>query len=140
MPLESTYLFVYGSLREGFQHEAYRYISEHFDMVGNARVRGVLYNVGEYPAAVPASDDRWVTGELYKAHSAGSFEWAMGQLDDYEGLVVEKNETPLYTRQLEEVIFEQQAIKAWVYWYNQPYAHLPVIASGDYLQFIRQQQ
>ncbi|WP_126969746.1 gamma-glutamylcyclotransferase family protein [Gynurincola endophyticus] len=138
MPDQSLYLFVYGSLRKGFQHEAYQYIRDNFSLIGEASVKGKLYNVGEYPGAIPCEEDRFIKGELYQAHSASAFKWAIAQLDDYEGLTVEKGETALFQRKLEVLTGEYATIKAWVYWYNLPYEHLPLIESGDYLTFTQQ--
>ena len=35
-------LFVYGSLRKGFHHPAYQYISGHFDFIGPATVKSIV--------------------------------------------------------------------------------------------------
>ena len=45
--------------------------------------------MGEYPAALPTTEDKFIIGELYKIKNEDEFGWAMGQLDDYEGVVVE---------------------------------------------------
>jgi len=52
-------LFVYGSLRSGFNAPAYEYISRYFQLVSTAKVRGVLYDMGDYPAAIPTNDDHF---------------------------------------------------------------------------------
>ena len=51
-------LFVYGSLRKGFQSNAYEYISRFFTLVGNAKVKGRLVDMGTYPAGVPAEGEQ----------------------------------------------------------------------------------
>lgn len=136
MPNQSLYLFVYGSLRKGFHHENYQYISDNFEYIQDATIQGKLYNIGEYPGAVPTDENYFIKGELYKAKSTAKFNWGIGQLDDYEGLSVEQGEIPLYQRKLTSVV-EDENIQTWVYWYNLPVDHLKLIESGDYLKFIQ---
>ena len=49
-------LFVYGSLRSGFKSPAYDYISRFFSLVGDAKVKGRLFDMGSYPAGVPSAE------------------------------------------------------------------------------------
>lgn len=128
-------LFVYGSLRKGFRSPAYEYISRFFTFVDNAKVKGKLYDLGEYPAAVPVMEDLFILGELYTIKNEQEFSWAIGQLDDYEGVNVETNEEKLYQRKITEVYVNDQVVTAWVYWYNGDVNGKPVIASGDILEF-----
>lgn len=130
-------LFVYGSLRSGFHSPVYEYISRFFTFVGEAKVKGKLFDLGEYPAAIPAEEDFFIIGELYIAKNQQEFSWAIGQLDDYEGLDVEEGETPLYERKVTEVHINDQVTHAWVYWYNGDVSGKPVIASGDMLEYLK---
>ena len=132
------FLFVYGSLRSGFQHPAYQYISDYFTLVGDAKTKGELFDMGEYPAALPTTIDKFITGELYKIKNEDEFSWAMGQLDDYEGVVVEEGETPLYRRAKTTVWINDHAQEAWIYWYNREIHDKPGIESGDVLQYWKQ--
>ncbi|MEN9684843.1 MAG: hypothetical protein RLZZ28_629 [Bacteroidota bacterium] len=135
MEITSGQLFVYGSLRSGFHHPAYAYISRYFTLIGNAQIKGLLFDMGEYPAAVPAADNNFILGELYQINHMNEFSWAMAQLDDYEGLNTEADETPLYRREIADVYRDNQVVKAWVYWFNGSVAGKPKIASGDVLEF-----
>ncbi len=63
-----------------------------------------------------------------------NFHWAIGQLDDYEGVNVEPDEMQLYRRELTEVYFNNQITHAWIYWYNGDVSGRPLIASGDLMQ------
>src|ERR1700712_3910756 len=96
-------LFVYGSLRSGFNHPAYEYISTHFALVGSARVKGKLYDLGAYPAALPTTDDCFILGELYSLKEEQEFSWAIAQVDDYEGVNPEPGEPALYKREKTQV-------------------------------------
>jgi gamma-glutamylcyclotransferase (GGCT)/AIG2-like uncharacterized protein YtfP len=131
MESSTTRLFVYGTLRKGFHHPAFEYLSKYFTFVSIAKVRGQLYDLGEYPAAIPAKEDLFVTGELYELNAASEFDWVIEQLDEYEGLNPEEGEKPLYRRDLVDVIYENHSGKAWIYWYNQSITGHPLIASGD---------
>jgi gamma-glutamylcyclotransferase (GGCT)/AIG2-like uncharacterized protein YtfP len=131
-------LFVYGSLRRGFQHDAYEYIRRYFTYVGEASVKGLLYDMGEYPAAVPANTEATIVGELYRIREIDEFEWAMGQLDDYEGIYPEAGEAPLYRRERATVrLGNDVSTEAWIYWFNGSVEGRPVVASGDVLEYRR---
>lgn len=131
-------LFVYGSLRSGFHHPAYAYISRYFHLVAEASVKGTLYDMGEYPAALPTEDVHRIVGELYRINNPDEFSWAMAQLDDYEGLHVEAGETPLYRRDVVTVDTAAGASQAWIYWFNGSTEGRPVVESGDVLAYLHQ--
>ena len=132
------HLFVYGSLLSGFKSPAYEYISRYFNLVSPARIRGKLYDLGEYPAAVATTDDVYITGELYLIKNESEFSWALGQLDDYEGVTVEPGEVRLYKRELTTVYHNNECTTAWIYWYNGDVDDKTVIESGDILQYHKQ--
>ncbi len=130
-------LFVYGSLRSGFHSPVYEYISRFFTFVGKAKVKGKLFDLGEYPAAIPADEDVFITGELYLVKNQQEFSWAIGQLDDYEGLDVEEGETSLYERKVTEVHINDKITHSWVYWYTGDISGKPLITSGDMLEYFK---
>jgi gamma-glutamylcyclotransferase (GGCT)/AIG2-like uncharacterized protein YtfP len=133
-------LFVYGSLRSGFNHPAYAYISNHFSLVGSAKVKGKLYDLGSYPAALPTKDECYILGELYRLKEEQEFSWAIAQIDDYEGVNPEPGETALYIREIATVYINDQATSAWIYWYNNDVSGKPLIASGDVLEYLQQKK
>ena len=132
----TTHLFVYGSLRSGFRNQAYAYLSKYFTLVGQGYVKGKLYDTGEYPVASTTTDEKYLVGELYAINNINEFNWAIEQLDDYEGLNVEPGETPMYIREKVIVTCEHQKIEAWVYWYNKDVNNLLEIASGDLMEYL----
>src|SRR5919108_4064660 len=113
----SYFVFVYGSLRGGFHSPAYEYISRYFNLVGDAKVRGRLYDLGEYPGAVPVQDDAFIIGELYVIKDEHEFSWAIAQLDDYEGIEPEPGEEALYRREIADIYINDTIVPAWIYWY-----------------------
>ena len=134
---ECYQLFVYGSLRSGFHSHAYEYISRFFEFAGDAKVKGRLYDMGSYPAGVPTTENEFIIGELYRIKDPLEFEWAIGQLDDYEGVAVEPDEVQLYRRELTEVLVDNKPDQAWIYWYNGDVSGRTIIESGDMLEYIR---
>ena len=135
-----THLFVYGSLRQGFQNPVFDYISNHFEFVANGRAAGQMFDLGDYPAAIPTEHIKGIVGELYKAKSEADFFWAISQLDDYEGLNPEEGERSEYVRALTKVAYNDKETEAWIYWYNGDVTGKPLIESGDVLEYIRNKQ
>lgn len=133
-------LFVYGSLRSGFRSPVYEYISRFFQFVDEAKVKGKLYDMGNYPAGIPTNDDSFIIGELYKANEENEFSWAIGQLDDYEGVTVEPGEVELYRREMTQVYINDQITSAWIYWFKGDVSGRPLITSGDLIQYLQQKK
>ena len=131
-------LFVYGSLRSGFQQAAYQYLSKYFRLLGEARVKGKLYDMGEYPVALPTNEERFIIGELYQINNTDEFSYAIGQLDDYEGLFPENEEVPLYKRKAVTVYCNNLQSTSWIYWFNGTVEGLPEIVTGDVLEYLQQ--
>ena len=57
-------------------------------------------------------------------------------MDDYEGVVVEPNEKPLYRREIADIYVNDAIVPAWIYWYNGDISGKPYIESGDVLQYL----
>jgi len=127
----SQQLFIYSSLRKGFHKDVFKYITHFFSFVSAAKANGILSIIDGEPVATPAAS-RFIKGELYKLNKVEDFSWVFGQLDDYEGLIVEPGERPLYRRDLTTVYKDDGSItSAWIYWYNGNIIDRPVLASGD---------
>lgn len=138
MNSENYKLFVYGSLRSGFRNPVYEYLTKYFHLMGEAVVKGKLYDLGEFPAAVPTNEEKFISGELYCINNPLEFSWAIGQLDDYEGLNTEEDEKPLYKREAVISYQKGQPYAAWIYWFNGDITGKPEIESGDLLQYLQQ--
>jgi gamma-glutamylcyclotransferase (GGCT)/AIG2-like uncharacterized protein YtfP len=133
-------LFLYSSLRSGFQNPAYAYISKYFILEAEARVKGKLFDLGNNIVGIPSEEDYYVKGELYRISNSDEFSWALAQLDDYEGLQNDDGEIPLYTRLLTTVYTDNGETAAWVYWYNRPVISGQFIESGDILAFFKEKK
>jgi gamma-glutamylcyclotransferase (GGCT)/AIG2-like uncharacterized protein YtfP len=136
----NTRLFVYGSLRSGFHSPVYDYIRRYFDFIGEGRVKGKIFDMGDYGAAVPCEEEAYIIGELYQAKNAGEFPYAIGQLDDYEGIGGEPGEPDLFRRDLTNVFLSDAVIQSWIYWFNGDVSGKSSIASGDMLEYKRTRQ
>jgi gamma-glutamylcyclotransferase (GGCT)/AIG2-like uncharacterized protein YtfP len=132
-------LFVYGSLRKGFHEQMYDYMSHYFHFVGYARLKGTMYDLGDYPAVIPSDDGHWIIGELYDIKNQDEFEYVIAQLDDYEGCCPEEGEKSLYRRELSEIVLADNntPTTAWVYWYNGDVSGCPIVESGDVMEYRR---
>ncbi|MBX2930851.1 MAG: gamma-glutamylcyclotransferase [Chitinophagaceae bacterium] len=140
--MQPTYfIFIYGSLRSGFSQPAYNYISKYFNLVAKeAKVKGILYNMGDYPVAKSTQENKFLKGELYCIKNNDEFSFAIAQLDGYEGVRMEDNELPLFVRTTTTVYFNNESVEAWVYWYNGNVTGRPIIECGDVIQFFIEQQ
>ena len=96
---QQNYLFVYGTLRKEFDLELSKEIEEDIVYIGNAAINGELYDIGEYPAALPSDDkNSKILGEIYKVnHPRKIFKL----LDEYEGFDKNHLENSEYYRRKE---------------------------------------
>ena len=132
--IQTTYLFVYGTLRRNLVSPVLETISEHIDWVANARVKGALYDIGNYPGAVPVDSGIYITGEVIEIKEPGS---VLQLLDDYEGYDPGNEIRSEYCRKKEWVEFEDgTGVEAWIYWYNFPVNEKQRIPGNDYLKYL----
>lgn len=125
-----AHLFVYGTLRKRFpSHEILRRLRAQFLAEGS--VQGRLYDLGEYPGAVPrASDADRIRGELYALRNG---ERAFKVLDRFEGYEPENPARSLFERREVTVILAggEQA-RAWIYWLRRARGSKRRVLSGNY--------
>ncbi len=119
-------LFVYGTLMTGFSR---RPLLGPAILEGRARVRGSLYDFGEYPGLV-LDDGGWVRGELYRVPD---LDHRVAGLDREEGYEPAAEARSLYVRRQAPVeLPEGPARAAWLYVYNGPPGRGPRVPSGDW--------
>jgi gamma-glutamylcyclotransferase (GGCT)/AIG2-like uncharacterized protein YtfP len=101
---------------------------------GRGAMRAALFDLGIYPAAVPADDDSLVWGEVYETNDPST---VLSVLDEIEGYRSNQPERSLYTRVLTDVTLQDGRVeKAWAYFYNAPLGRAQRIESGDYLEHL----
>jgi gamma-glutamylcyclotransferase (GGCT)/AIG2-like uncharacterized protein YtfP len=131
----ATQVFFYGTLMAGFDRRRRAGIDDRLTYLGRGWVSGQLYDVGLYPAAVPASEGR-IWGEVYRTDEPGP---VLDALDEIEGYDPTDADRSLYQRQQVEVTFPDGPVTttAWIYFYNAPLGQAEFIPSGDYLAHLR---
>jgi gamma-glutamylcyclotransferase (GGCT)/AIG2-like uncharacterized protein YtfP len=127
-------VFFYGTLMAGFDRRRQAGIDSKLSYVGRGSIRAALFDLGLYPAAVPAPEGR-VWGEVYAMTEA---ERVLAALDEIEGYSADDPDRSLYLRQQADVqLPDGTPSRAWVYFYNAPLGKAPRILSGDYLEHVK---
>jgi gamma-glutamylcyclotransferase (GGCT)/AIG2-like uncharacterized protein YtfP len=131
------YLFVYGTLRKGFDLPLQKRISRDIEWLGPSEIRGKLYDIGKYPAALPAgkNEKSVIRGEVIKINDPAK---VMKLLDRYEGYDPKKLRNSEYYREKESLVLQDgKKVEAWVYWYNFPVDGKKRIRHKDYLNYLK---
>ena len=127
-------VFFYGTLMSGFERPGRSRIDRKLTAVGRGWIKATLFDLGIYPAAIPASDER-VLGEV---HRMSDVDAVLAALDEIEGYRPAQPDASLYTRVETPVTFDDGHVEqAWAYFYNAPLGGAQRIESGDYLEHLR---
>jgi gamma-glutamylcyclotransferase (GGCT)/AIG2-like uncharacterized protein YtfP len=129
-------LFVYGSLRSDAPRErqaaraAHALLAAGAVLEGKATLSGRLYAPDWYPGLVPGPGAKVhatkVRGEVWRIENPG----LLAKLDEYEG--------EAYIREPRRVTLKDgRRVTAWTYRYVADLSGVPLIASGDYLDWVR---
>ncbi|MFC3443043.1 gamma-glutamylcyclotransferase [Sphingobium rhizovicinum] len=127
--MSEAHLFVYGTLRAGFDGPMARRLRAEAALVGPARVKGVLYRIADYPG-LTIGGEHWVAGDLFALPDADA---TLGWLDIYEECAPSFPQPHEYRRQICAVEAAGGMIDAWVYVYARDTAALDRIDGGDFL-------
>jgi gamma-glutamylcyclotransferase (GGCT)/AIG2-like uncharacterized protein YtfP len=126
-------VFFYGTLMSGFKRPGRERLDAKLTPIGRGAIRAALFDVGLYPAAIPATD-AFVQGELHRM----SDESVLRELDEIEGFRAEEPDASLYRRlETPVTLTDGRTEVAWTYFYNAPLGSAPRIESGDYLDYLR---
>lgn len=126
-------VFFYGTLMSGFKRPGRTRLDHALKPVGRAFIHAALFDLGIYPAAVPADDTR-VWGEVHQMLDSDS---VLTTLDEIEGYSSTEPDASLYMRAEIPVTFDDGRVaSAWVYFYNAPLGRAQRIESGDYLEHL----
>lgn len=127
-------VFFYGTLMTPFNRPGRQRIDQHLAYLGRGSIAATLFDLGIYPAAVPASEGR-VWGEVYEMLNAPL---VLSVLDELEGYRPGEPDASLYTRIRTPVRLETGPdVTAWAYFYNAPLGGAQRIESGDYLEHLK---
>jgi gamma-glutamylcyclotransferase (GGCT)/AIG2-like uncharacterized protein YtfP len=127
-------VFFYGTLMSGFKRPGRSRVDPHLTAQGRGWIPATLFDLGIYPAAIPA-DDRRVWGEV---HRMSDVDAVLSELDTIEGFQPAEPDSSLYTRVETTVTFDDgHTASAWAYFYNAPLGRAQRIESGDYLEHLK---
>ena len=129
------HVFFYGTLMSPFNRPGRQRITPKLTFKGRGTIRAALFDLGIYPAAIPADDDSVVWGEVYETSDTARC-WRCSMRS--KGYRPNEPDRSLYTRVLEAdvTLDDGRVAKAWTYFYNAPLGRAQRIASGDYLEHL----
>jgi len=129
----SAFLFVYGTLRRG--QPLYPHLdADKARFIGEGRIVGRLFDLGEYPGATP-DPKRFSTvrGEVHELYDAPD---TLSILDDIEGFDAKRPERSLFERRETDVTLDSgRTVRAWVYFYRRPLLDATEIPDGDFIRY-----
>ena len=135
------YLLVYGTLRPGFDNPFAEFLRQHSQYVGEATFPGLLFSLAwsdapDYPGAVyrPNAITN-VIGTVYDISRRKQL--ILTYLDDYEGIGDAFDQPNEYVRAVIPVRYCETTLDCWIYLYNWSTDGKPLITSGDYVRYNR---
>lgn len=129
---ENCFLFVYGTLMQGFVNPYAKKLHQQAVWIGRASVSGELFDLGHYPGVIyPTQQPDRVWGEVWQLQD---FKKTIGALDRYEGIY---DFNPDYVRRQVPVVLETgEATQCWIYLFCQPIDSFLKIPHGDYRKWL----
>lgn len=129
---------MYGTLRSAVFSPVSSLIADDIRWKGDASVEGKLYDIGNYPGAIPSKGNSIIRGELIEITDAPRI---LKILDRYEGCDGQHPDEAEYMRKRELVrLADGSVVEAWIYWYNLPVKGKRRIRNQDYLKYLRKKQ
>jgi gamma-glutamylcyclotransferase (GGCT)/AIG2-like uncharacterized protein YtfP len=134
--VNNALLFVYGTLRAGGSNDI-AHIAPAARHFAAARVRGLLYDLGAYPALLLDTGAGWVAGELYVVP-----EHAWPALDALEEPVTpERPDGEYFKLEAEVELADGSRRLVWIYAANPAALKLDrPIAGGDWMTYAARQE
>jgi len=131
----NDYLFVYGTLRKGYDSPVKDQVAACLKWIGQAKVKAVLYDMGTFPGAIKSSGMNEVLGDVYQVNDPKNI---FKLLDRYEGCVEGDPEKSDYIRVKTNVQMNNgKKLSVWIYWCNLDLEGKPVIKNKDYLRYLK---
>ncbi|WP_461451913.1 gamma-glutamylcyclotransferase family protein [Mucilaginibacter sp.] len=132
MKPNSSYLFVYGTLL-GDNNEFGIYLKQHCHFYDNGKLKGRLYDLGEYPGAVLDEDlDSYIHGSIVELIDP---QQTLNYLDDYEGYGDDQDQPNLFIREIAAIETNSKEIDCWIYVYNLSIDGFKLIELGNYIKY-----
>jgi gamma-glutamylcyclotransferase (GGCT)/AIG2-like uncharacterized protein YtfP len=129
------YLFVYGTLRKGYDLKLKDRVRDHLQYVGQGKVGADLYDLGRYPGAVRSSRGPEVIGDVFLLDDPGR---VLRILDKYEGIPEGGGKDTEFVRKKGRVRLRSgREVNAWIYWYNFDPTDKVKIRYKNYLNYLK---
>jgi gamma-glutamylcyclotransferase (GGCT)/AIG2-like uncharacterized protein YtfP len=127
-------VFFYGTLMAAFRRPRGMSVDPRLTSCGRGSISAMLFDLGTFPAAVPATGSL-VKGEVHRMTDAAGL---LSGFDGVEGFDPSKPDDSLYVRVEVPVTFDDGSVaRAWVYFYSAPLERAQRIESGDYLEYLQ---
>ena len=135
---DCKYLFVYGTLRDSSVNHMANFLKENAQYVGEAFIYARLYKITWYPAIVLDSSKSYkVYGEVYKLPLANR-EAILHELDGYEGIYSNNEDSEEYERvETETTLEDSKILNCFVYNYKASIEQSVWIESGDFIKYLK---
>ena len=128
------YLFVYGTLKRDLRKHVLPEVDENLEFVGETTINGKLFDLGEYPGAVPDERSK-IKGEVFRLLRPRK---VISVLDAYEGYDAADKKRSEYLRKKERVTLGGKTdLDVWIYWYNQEPPSSGRIRHQNYVTYLR---
>lgn len=125
-PHVSDLLFAYGTLIPGCEPAAVHSTCARFEPIGEAFIRGTLYDLGSFPGV--GAGEGLVGGVVLRVPSD-----AWPTLDAYEGCPISSGECGLFRRNPTRATLDDgKALNCWLYVYAGDIRGRRVVESGDW--------
>ena len=127
----TDYLFLYGTLLADGAPDEVVGVLQSLRRIGPAHVRGMLYDLGEYPGAILApSSKTLIQGEIFELPPTPAI---LKALDDYEEFDPANKKDSLFIRtKTKATLLDGQRVNCWMYVYNDDPRTAPLLANGIY--------
>ena len=129
----SQHLFLYGTLLPSEAPKEIASVVKRFRRLGSAKVRGKLYDIGEFPGAILDPSSRtMIHGELVVLPSDDR---SLQTLDRYEEFDPTDPQTSLFVRRKATVrMADGTSREGWIYVYNRNPGNAKLTRGGNYLR------
>jgi gamma-glutamylcyclotransferase (GGCT)/AIG2-like uncharacterized protein YtfP len=124
-------LFVYGTLLD--EDNKYGiYLRDNSTFFSSGKLRGILYDIGEYPGAVlSAGGNDFIYGIILEIDDPSA---VLALIDMYEGFGEDQPQPNEFIRVLTEAETDRGPVDCWIYLYNLSIYGLTPIENGKYIK------
>jgi len=134
MKTTSQFLFVYGTLLQP-GNEFAEYLNQHCKFIAEGKIKGLLYDIGEYPGAlIDSSEVSYIYGNIFRIDDPDAI---LNIIDDYEGIGGLYSHPQEYIRKQVEIFTDNGNMTCWMYLYNLPVDTYSQVPAGDYIQYLK---